>query len=163
MYKQIFILALLIGAVISQPAGTLPGIQNGYLILSSTTDYNAEHSVFNSKLNRPVRAWCPATSVINNNGEWIMASSITPFDVYGIQIQGRYDYDQWVTSFQIQVSLDGFAWTTIGTYNSGLTDRNTVKYIDFGGARRVRNVLLKPVTWNPNGIAVRWEVNMKFV
>ncbi|EFA76736.1 hypothetical protein PPL_09487 [Heterostelium album PN500] len=163
MFKLIVILSIFVACVIAQPAGTLPGIQNGYLILSSTTDYNADHGVQNSKLNRPIRAWIPTTTAINNVNQWIMASSSVPFDVYGISVQGRYDANDWIIEFTIQVSLDGVNWQQIGYFYSNLNDRNTVKYIDFGGARRVRNVMLVPKNFMGTAYALRWDVLMKIV
>ncbi|GAM18140.1 hypothetical protein SAMD00019534_013150 [Acytostelium subglobosum LB1] len=164
--RSAILLLVLLGVAMAQPANVVPALYNGMVFLRSSQDYNAEHGVANSVMNRVpgqgAGCWAPYSM---NTNQWIMASSITPFGVKGIAIQGRYDYDQWVTSFQIHYSLDGINWTQM--YNGGSTtfygnsDRNTPVYINFPSTITVRNILIKPLTWY-GGIALRWEVFIPF-
>eukprot|EP01132_Coremiostelium_polycephalum_P002365 gene2365-2924_t len=138
-----FLTTLLILSVLSvnilnaQPSNSFGALYNGYLILRSSNDYNADHGVQNSIMNRPAGggAGCWAPRDMNQN-QFIMASQITrkycqTFVVKGIGIQGRSDYDQWVTSFQIHYSLDGINWTTMTNPVSGnqvFTEESTAVY-----------------------------------
>eukprot|EP01132_Coremiostelium_polycephalum_P002464 gene2464-3046_t len=110
----------------AQPSNSFGALYNGYLILRSSNDYNADHGVQNSIMNRPAGggAGCWAPRDMNTN-QFIMASQLTPFTVKGLGIQGRSDADQWVTQFQIHYSLDGINWTTMTnpvTATSNLTN-----------------------------------------
>ena len=44
---------------------------------------------------------------------WLQISLYRQTPITGIILQGRDDKDQWVTSYKVQISLDGAAWNYV--------------------------------------------------
>ena len=79
---------------------------------------------------------------VSTPGQWIRVSFITDVNVHSVITQGRQDWDQWVTSYQIQYSPDNVQDHYVRDSNgavkafSGNWDRNT----------KVEHVLSLPTT-----------------
>ena len=84
--------------------------------------WDRNHGPTNARLNRPsgggkTGAWSSKT---NDANQWIQVTFSENTEVTQVGIQGRYDYDQWVTKFKVSYSLDGLHFTT----------QSKVRYID---------------------------------
>lgn len=55
-------------------------------------------------------AWC---SRYNNYNQWIQVDFRKAMILTGIAIQGRQDYDQWMTAFYVRYSMDGVYFSEI--------------------------------------------------
>lgn len=77
----------------------------------------------------------------NQAGEWLQIDLGTKQEVVGTVIQGRADYDQWVSKYQVEYSIDGSMWWAVRDNNSsichfkGTSDRSS----------KVRNFFPSPV------------------
>ena len=81
--------------------------------ITASTEYNAIHGATNGRLNfkaggGKTGAWSARTNDVN---QWLQVDLAAKTEVTGIQIQGRQDADQWVTSFTISYSSDGTTYT----------------------------------------------------
>ena len=65
-------------------------------------------------------------------------------------IQGRGDYDQWVTKVKISYSLDGKTWKYVdnGKVFDASTDVNTKVRIKFGTPVRARTLRINIIEFN---------------
>ena len=82
-------------------------INPNLLILCIKWDPN--HGPTNARLNRPsgggkTGAW---SAKRNDRNQWIQVTFPEVTKVTRVGIQGRYDYNQWVTKFKVSYSLDG--------------------------------------------------------
>ena len=82
-------------------------ILTNLLILCIKWDPN--HGPTNARLNRPsgggkTGAW---SAKRNDRNQWIQVTFPEVTKVTRVGIQGRYDYNQWVTKFKVSYSLDG--------------------------------------------------------
>ena len=82
-------------------------INPNLLILCIKWDSN--HGPTNARLNRPsgggkTGAW---SAKRNDRNQWIQVTFPEVTKVTKVGIQGRYDYNQWVTKFKVSYSLDG--------------------------------------------------------
>ena len=80
--------------------------------ITSSTEWAANHGATNARLDRPAGhgrtgGWSAKTNDVN---QWIQADLGAIRSVSGIVIQGRSDYNQWVTKYQVQYSEDGVTW-----------------------------------------------------
>ena len=66
-------------------------------------------------------------------GDFVIISSMKRQEWTDIITQGRGDYDQWVTGYTIEYSVDGMHWShyNYGTTIEGNSDRNTKKVHTF--------------------------------
>ena len=103
-------------------------------------------------------SWSAPVSAV---GQWIRVHFITDVNVHSVITQGRQDWDQWVTSYQIQYSPDNvqdhYARDSNGAVKafSGNWDRNT----------KVEHVLSLPTTARSvKLIALAWygHVSLRF-
>ena len=97
-------------------------------ISSSDVLYSADAthwscSIFLSPLNTN-KAWC-ASDNDNIGMHYLMLSTPTVGYITGITTQGRYDWPQWVTSYNVSYSTDNITWTFFNTTFRGNTDQNT--------------------------------------
>ena len=77
--------------------------------ITASTVWNAGHSATNGRLNftaggGKTGAW---SALRNDVHQWLQVDLGAKTEVTGIQIQGRQDLNQWVTSFTISYSSDG--------------------------------------------------------
>lgn len=72
--------------------------------------WDTNHGPTNARLNKPAGggktgAW---SAKINDVNQWIQVTFIDDITkVTAVGIQGRSDYDQWVTKFKVSYSADG--------------------------------------------------------
>ena len=81
--------------------------------ITASTEYNSVHGATNGRLNfkaggGKTGAWSARTNDVH---QWLQVDLGAKTEVTGIQIQGRQDADQWVTSFTISYSSDGTTYT----------------------------------------------------
>ena len=74
--------------------------------ITASTEYNAAYGATNGRLNFKAEggktgAW---SALRNDVHQWLQVDLGAKTEVTGIQIQGRQDLDQWVTSFTISYS-----------------------------------------------------------
>ncbi|KAN0030293.1 hypothetical protein ACTA71_010055 [Dictyostelium dimigraforme] len=146
-------------------ANLVPLVYNSLVNLRTSTNYNGVHTQFNSLLNFKngapntqggSEAWCAA---ILDTNQYIIAGSENPKTYVALDIQGRGDMDQWVTSFKVRYTLDGINWKE---YRNGgalpaNSDRNTVTTHFFDQPIRARSIAICPLSWNTH-ISLRFEL-----
>ena len=81
--------------------------------ITASTEFNSAHGATNGRLNfkaggEKTGAWSALRSDVH---QWLQVDLGAKTEVTGIQIQGRQDADQWVTSFTISYSNDGTTYT----------------------------------------------------
>ena len=81
--------------------------------ITASTELNASHGATNCRLNfkaggGKTGAW---STLRNDVHQWLQVDLGATTEVTGIQIQGRQEADQWVTSFEISYSSDGTTYT----------------------------------------------------
>ena len=81
--------------------------------ITASTVWNAAHGATNGRLNfkaggGKTGAW---SSLRNDVHQWLQVNLGAKTEVTGIQIQGRQETGQWVTSFTISYSGNGTAYT----------------------------------------------------
>ena len=81
--------------------------------ITASTELNASQGATNGRLNfKAVGGKTGAWSALRNDlHQWLQVDLGAKTEVTGIQIQGRQDADQWVTSFTISYSSDGTTYT----------------------------------------------------
>ena len=87
--------------------------------ITSSTAYNANHAAYYARLNRPasdgtIGAWCTADV---DSSPWIQVDLGVSKNVSGIVLQGRADYDRWVTKYMVNYSDDGISWLNVESDN----------------------------------------------
>ncbi|XP_001630952.2 lactadherin [Nematostella vectensis] len=97
-------------------------------------------------------------------GEWLQVDIGHVVPITGVATQGRYsnDWDQWVTRYTVQYSVDGGSWTSVleaGVVKEfvGNFDKSTVVENSFPVPVMARYVKFVVRDWN-NYIAMRVEV-----
>ncbi|XP_078696106.1 putative carboxypeptidase X1 [Branchiostoma floridae x Branchiostoma belcheri] len=100
----------------------------------------------------------------NTIGEWLQVDLGEMMNVTGTIIQGRYhNYDQWVTSYKLQYSVDGLSWITCASSDGyekvfpGNTDRNTPVTNLLDSPIAARYVRFLPQSWHDH-MSMRVEV-----
>ena len=81
--------------------------------ITASTEFNAARGATNGRLNfkaggGKTGAW---SALRNDVHQWLQVGLGAKTEVTGIQIQGRQDVDQWVTSFTISYSSNGTTFT----------------------------------------------------
>ena len=87
--------------------------------LTSSSEWAANHGANNARLDRPAGSgrtggWSAKT---NDANQWIQVDFGDMKSVSGIVMQGRSDYDQWVTKYKVQYSNDGVTWQFVKDAN----------------------------------------------
>lgn len=70
-----------------------------------------------------LRAWCTRT---NNGNEWLQVYFGRETTVTKVATQGRYDADQWVTSYSVSYSVDGTHWAWYRLVDGHIKVWNTI-------------------------------------
>ncbi|EFA75555.1 discoidin II [Heterostelium album PN500] len=147
-------------------SGEIFGNTYGCLNVRSSSNFNAEHSVeyglinYNKGNDTPKTAsssWCALTNDAPN--QWVTLSSTEPVEFVGIRTQGRGDFDQWVTSYQVKYTLDGSNWNTGPSFNAN-TDRNTIITNRFDTPIIARSIAIHPLTFFGH-ISMRFDAIFK--
>ena len=81
--------------------------------ITASSNYNAGQGASNARLNfkaggGKTGAWSARSSDVD---QWLQVDLRAKTEVTAIKIQGRQDYDQWVTTFTISYSSDGTNFT----------------------------------------------------
>lgn len=108
---------------LTQPG--FPGIGDDQF--SASSNFNADHDIRGCRLNtfRPggvAHSWCALPAAA---GQWIQVNYKQAKKILGFATQGRGNLDQWVTSYELQISSDGIYFQSLGLFG-GNSDRNTV-------------------------------------
>ena len=90
-------------------------MESGHLpdsVISASTSYNAACIPQFSRLNKipasgKAGAWCAKS---NDGNQWLQISFGRQTTATKVATQGRYDADQWVTSYSLSYSVDGAHW-----------------------------------------------------
>ncbi|XP_078346349.1 uncharacterized protein LOC144631708 isoform X1 [Oculina patagonica] len=127
--------------------------------ISASSEWDGNHGPTNARLNRPsgggkTGAWSSKTNDVN---QWIQVTFSEDTKVTKIGIQGRYDYDQWVTKFKVSYSLDGVHFTTQSKIYNGNSNRNGIIINDLEAPIEARVVRINPVEWYGH-ISMRMEL-----
>ena len=109
------------------PAGTIAPTQGGIDALEywPSAPYlftTAHYSCTNTAALDGTGAWCP--SMPDDRTDYVEIRFDFRADVRGIVTQGRTDYDQWVTGYEVLYAADGVTFVSYGTF-AGNRDRNT--------------------------------------
>ena len=91
------------------------GMESGHLpdsSLSASTSANSNHIPQFGRLNKipasgKAGAWCAKSS---DGNQWLQISFGRQTTVTKVATQGRYDSNQWVTSYSLSHSVDGAHW-----------------------------------------------------
>ena len=80
--------------------------------ISASTSYNADHIPQFGRLNKipasgKAGPWCAKS---NDGNQWLQVSFGRQTTVTKVATQGRYDANQWVTSYSLSYSVDGAHW-----------------------------------------------------
>ena len=89
------------------------------ICLHYCSKWDANHGPTNARLNRPsgsgkTGAW---SAKRNDANQWIQVTFSEVTKVTGVGIQGRYDYNQWVTKFKVSYSRDGIHFVILSKVN----------------------------------------------
>jgi len=76
---------------------------------SASTIYDCRYQPWRARL-FSVIGWAPITNTDPN--DYIQLDFETPYSICAIGTQGSAKHDEWVTSFKMNVSLDGKTWKT---------------------------------------------------
>ena len=128
------------------------GVQTGFLQLVASsmkdTSQHPNRAMYGYNKREGKSCWCSYTT---DSSQFIQAGSTIPLIFYAVGTKGDPDADNWITSYRLQYSLDGFEWIN---YNesyvfTGNKDRNTEVFYNLDPFI-ARSVRLVPVSWLTN-------------
>ena len=135
-----------------------PGLQSGILIAKSSSAMNQSESPdlarFWTNFNGLYSGW---QARLQDSNQYFQVGSSIPFVFEKLIIGGRYDFNQWITSFKITYSLDGSTW--VPYQNSEIFEANIDKIQPVELILQpiiARSVRVIPISWNSN-IGGRFE------
>ncbi len=140
----------------------IPAIATGAHVLTST-DWDGNSGAHYARLNfvspRTSSAWVAGVLDVN---QWLEVVLPATKRVTSVAIQGRYGFDQWVTQFSLEYSLDGLNWEKAADKEgnktfAGAKDRDTVVKHSFKKPLVAKFVKFRPSTWHSH-ISMRCEV-----
>ena len=88
------------------------GIEKGSITnaqITASSQYGSRYRSYYARLNSNSGSWVP-TSL--NAHQWLQVDLGKKTSVTEIKTQGRYNYDQWVTSYRVSYSNDGSNFQT---------------------------------------------------
>ncbi|CAK0901714.1 unnamed protein product, partial [Prorocentrum cordatum] len=91
------------------------------------------------------QAW---SSLYNSVGHYVQIDLGAAMPISGVVTQGRSDLDQWVTSYQVEYSVDGELWRDVDGTFAGNSDRNTVVHGMLPAIKLARYVRVRPLAWH---------------
>eukprot|EP00057_Strongylocentrotus_purpuratus_P006726 XP_011661200.1 PREDICTED: EGF-like repeat and discoidin I-like domain-containing protein 3 [Strongylocentrotus purpuratus] len=107
------------------------------------------------------------SSLVNNILQWIQVDLLTLHRIFRLATQGSQDteFSEWVTSFKIACSIDGFSFETVQDLSTpgtdkvfnGNSDRDTVVNNTLPVPQVCRYIRLLPWTWDEH-ISLRMEL-----
>ena len=133
-------------------------LASGYGRPSASSEWSPEHRAERGLLNYQAREGGSAWSAgFNDRNQWFQISTSNRHTVFKeIRLQGRGNYDTWVTEFTVQVTSNGIDWTAVnqGRPYKGCTDRNSINIIPLYPAPTGLSIRICPITWHTH-IALR--------
>ena len=98
------------------------------------------------RMNSP-QAWSAKESAV---GQWMQMDTGSVQSISGLVTQGRRDQDEWVTSYQVQVSSDSKDWIDVGCGRvwEANRDRNSKVRNYFHEPVRARYIRVLPLSWH---------------
>ena len=99
------------------------------------------------------QAWSNWSSKINDKSQWLQVDLGSKKEIFAISTKGRYaNKYQWVTSYYVSFSNDGFYWTTYKENGStkifqGNRDQNTEVKHTLNSPVTARFIKCSPQTW----------------
>eukprot|EP01133_Synstelium_polycarpum_P019421 gene19421-23255_t len=141
-------------------AKSVPCLKSASLTVRASTEYAADYGVQHCTLDfihprTGSSAWCAGA---NDANQFIVASCPEPRMFTGVATQGRYDADQWVTSYMIRFTLDNVTWYDFmgGNKIAANSDRNTAVAHKFDPPICARSIAIHPLTWSGH-VSMRCE------
>ena len=127
-----------------RPRGTVRNVPESQRSYSSIYQNSAigkgyARSMLNSKL-----TWAAGSGT---QGQYVQMDAGLEMELVGVATQGRADWDQWVTAYNVSTSTDGSTFTSVGSY-TGNTDRSTIVHRFFATPVRARWVRIQPTSWH---------------
>jgi hypothetical protein len=81
----------------------------------------------------------------NTADDWLQVDMKSPHAIHGVQIKGRYNADQWVTTFILKTSMDGTTFTNVQDEEfPGNNDRHTLVETIFDTPITARYIRIYP-------------------
>ena len=98
------------------------GIESGNVTSEQFTasSFNESFIAANAILNQK-EAWVPET---NDQHQWLQIDLLRQVLVSGVVVQGRPDFERWVTTYNIEYALDGFSWELVRDQNTDIEVRD---------------------------------------
>ena len=107
----------------SRSTGIIHTLPPAAIVASHVADGNPNHhGVCNIPLGHS-QAWCGKKGQINE----VVLDLLEPRLVTGIALQGRAEYNQFVTRFELETSTDGTTWNLEGMYAGSFDNTTAVK------------------------------------
>ncbi|KAM7452301.1 EGF-like repeat and discoidin I-like domain-containing protein 3 [Porites harrisoni] len=139
-------------------------ISNGQV--SASSEWDGNHAAIQARLYfeaAPGKAgsW---SAKYNNLDQWLQIDLGSKHEVTGLATQGRNGYDQWVTKYKVQYSVNGVNFQYYMEQGQaaikefvGNADQDTVVYQKLSHAIKARYVRFRPTAWHGH-ISMRVEV-----
>jgi hypothetical protein len=142
----------------STQSPVMPTLPDGNL--SASSEFGGTHTASRARLNATYDPNWSAAS--NNQNQWIKVDCGQVERITSIATQGRYGYDQWVTSYKVSYSNDNTNWTFIQEGASdkiftGNSDRHTVVTHELDAPIDARYIRFHPWSWYGH-VSMRIEV-----
>ncbi|XP_044176026.1 receptor-type tyrosine-protein phosphatase S-like [Acropora millepora] len=138
------------------------GIERGRITnaqITASTQYRSPYRSYNARLNSNSGSWIPSSL---NAYQWLRVDLGKKTLVTEIKTQGRYNYNQWVTSYRVSYSNDGSNFQTYQENNKDKIfqanrDRHTVVSNVLKPGIHARYIRILPYSWSGR-IALRLEL-----
>eukprot|EP00795_Rhopilema_esculentum_P007452 gene7452-13218_t len=131
--------------------------------LSSSSDWDLNHLPFYARLNQPGSLqWCASWNK-HGTDQFIRVDFDKRQVISGVSVQGQATWDNWVTSYKIKYTEDGYLWKTlqengIDKIFTGPTSRNTPVKHKFTTSLKAFGIIVNPQTFHGNDICLRIEL-----
>lgn len=94
--------------------------------ITVTSSFNKYHGADRGRLGlvkkgQYIGAWCARH---NNHNQWFKVNFGRILKITKIDTQGRQDYRQWVTKYQVSSSLDGVHWSLYRYKSNDMVGKN---------------------------------------
>jgi len=130
-------------------------------IISASSEHDANHAHHHARLDYfggGANSWCAS---INDNNQWLQFCLPTPKVWHRVEILGRGDAEQWVSSYLVVHSNSGinYDWRVAesGKVFPGNVDMKTIVGYNFTEPFKAKCVRIKPITWHAY-ISMRCEM-----
>jgi hypothetical protein len=122
---------------------------------SSSSDFNSNHAAKLCRLNS-IDGQANWSAKKNDRKQWLQIDLGKIESILGVAVQGRFNLDQWVTMYNLQISSDLNSWKIIENI-LGCNDRNTINEFLLEKEMLGRYVRFIPKEWH-NHISMRVDV-----